>query len=68
MIHEDGNYVILRVNWGVIHEVRAQNFPKELLFLTPCAYQGVRNVTFSENFVYVLNGWFLNKKNMNVFN
>ena len=22
-----------------------------------CAYQGVTNVSFSENFVYVLNGW-----------
>ena len=22
-----------------------------------CAYQGVRNVSFSENFVCVLNGW-----------
>ena len=22
-----------------------------------CAYQGVRNVSFSENFAYVLNGW-----------
>ena len=24
-----------------------------------CAYQGVRNVSFSENFAYVLNGWSL---------
>ena len=23
-----------------------------------CAYQGVRNVSFSESFAYVLNGWF----------
>ena len=23
------------------------------------AYQGVRNVSFSENFMYALNGWFL---------
>ena len=22
-----------------------------------CAHQGIRNVDFSENFVYVLNGW-----------
>ena len=22
-----------------------------------CVYQGVRNVSFSENFAYVLNGW-----------
>ena len=26
-----------------------------------CSYQGVRNVNFSENFVYVLNGWSLSK-------
>ena len=25
--------------------------------MNPCAYQGVRNVSFSENFGYVLNGW-----------
>ena len=40
-------------------------FSEKLTFLTPlirtrmCAYQGVRNVSFSENFVYVLNGWTL---------
>ena len=22
-----------------------------------CAYQGVKNVSFSENFAYVINGW-----------
>ena len=27
----------------------------KLIFLTPCAYQGVRNVKSSENFAYVLN-------------
>ena len=38
-------------------------FSEKLIFLTPlirtrtCTYQGVRNVTFSENFAYVLNGW-----------
>ena len=34
---------------GIIHLVRAQNFPKNF------PYQGVRNTSFSENFVYVLN-------------
>ena len=35
---------------------------EKLTFLTPlictctCAYQGVRNVTFSENYAYVLHG------------
>ena len=38
-------------------------FSEKLTFLTPlisthtCAYRGVRNVSFSENFAYVLNGW-----------
>ena len=32
-------------------------FSEKLTFLTPCAYQGVRNVSFSENFAYVINGW-----------
>ena len=38
---------------------------EKLTFLTPlirtpmCAYQRVRNVSFSENFAYVLNEWFL---------
>ena len=31
-------------------------FSEKLTFLTPCAYQGVRNVGFSENFAFVLNG------------
>ena len=26
-----------------------------------CEYQGVKNVSFFENFAYVLNGWPLNK-------
>ena len=35
---------------------------EKLTFLTPrhalpCVYQGVRNVSFSENVAYVLNGW-----------
>ena len=36
---------------GIIYLVRAQNFSKNL------HYQGVRIVSFSENFVYVLNAW-----------
>ena len=41
-------------------------FPKKLTCLPPwCAnvrarIKGVRNVSFSENFAHVLNGWFLN--------
>ena len=45
---------------GVIHLVRTQNFSKSyypLIRTRMCAYQKVRNVSFSKNFVYVLNGW-----------
>ena len=34
---------------------RYENFPKN--YVRTCTYQGVRNVSFSENFAYVLNGW-----------
>ena len=45
---------------GVIHLVRTQNFPKTnisypLIRTRACAYHGVRNFSFSENFAYVLN-------------
>ena len=45
---------------GVIHLVRTQNFPKNyisdpLIRTRTCAYQGIGNGNFSENFVYVLN-------------
>ena len=39
----------------VIHLVRAQNFLKNQHF---CAYQGVRNVCFTENFAHILYEWF----------
>ena len=42
----------------------ANNFPMSTIRGHPlrghprtCAYQRVRNVSFSENFAYVLNGW-----------
>ena len=35
-------------------------YSEKLTFL--CAYQVVRNVSFSENLEYVLNGWLLNMK------
>ena len=39
--------------------VRMQNFPKNYHFLPSvrigtCAYQGIRNISFLENFAYVL--------------
>ena len=50
------------IQQGFIHLVSTQNFPKNSHFLPlwyarTCAYQGVRNVSFSENFAYILNGW-----------
>ena len=46
----------------IMYLVRTQNFPKTnisdpLIHTRMCAYQGVRNVSFSENFAYVLNEW-----------
>ena len=50
---------------GIIHLIRTQNFPKNYSISYPLirarmrAYQGVRNVSFSENFASVLNEWSL---------
>ena len=46
--------------YGISPLLRMQNFPNNQLALPPdthtlCAYQGVRKVSFSENFTYVLN-------------
>ena len=42
---------------------QACNFvKKEILAQVTFAYQGIRNVTLSENFAYVLNGWCLSTK------
>ena len=35
---------------------RKTNISNPLIRTRTCAYQGVRNVSFSENFAYVLNG------------
>ena len=40
-----------KVDIGIIYLVRTQNLVRT------CAYQGVRNISFSENFAYVLNEW-----------
>ena len=60
---------IALVPLGVIHLVRTQNFPKNQHFLHLIRTRyvfvsggwgwGVRNVSFSENFAYVLNEWSL---------
>ena len=36
---------------------RKTNISNFLIRTRTCAYQGVRNVSFSENFTYALNGW-----------
>ena len=41
--------------WGHPFSTFAK-YSEKLIFLTLCAYQGVRNVIFLENFVCVLNG------------
>ena len=40
---------------------RKTNISNLLIRTCTCAYQGVRNVSFSVNFAYVLNGWPLNE-------
>ena len=47
----------LKLRLEIIHLVRLQNFPKNytLIRIRTCAYQGVRNISFSENFANVLN-------------
>ena len=35
---------------------RKTNISNPLIRIRTCAYEGVRNVSFSENFAYVLNG------------
>ena len=56
---------------GIIHLVRTQkllkNNPSYLLLHTrTCAYQGVRNFSFWENFAYVLNEWTLFSKDLSI--
>ena len=40
---------------------RKTSISKPLISTRTCAYQGVRNVSFLENFAYVLNGWCLHQ-------
>ena len=40
---------------------RKTNISKPLIRIRTCAYQGVKNVIFSEKYAYVLNGWPLRK-------
>ena len=52
--------MMLRMFLGIIHLVRTQNFPKNEHLLSPDTHMyvyvsGDKNVSFSENFAYVLN-------------
>ena len=55
--------IISALPLGINYLVRTRNFPKNLHVLPPdthrfvCVYQGVRNVSFLEDFAYVLNEW-----------
>ena len=56
-------FLFYSLSWGHSYSTYA-SFSVKLTFLTPwyahvrtCAYQGVRNVIFSETFVYLLNNW-----------
>ena len=46
---------LIRNEWGHPLSTYAK-LSKKLTFLRTCAYQGVRNVGFSENFAYIVNG------------
>ena len=56
------NHLNANAPFGIIHLLRSQDFLKTNIsyhVTRACTYQGVRNVTFSENVVNVLNGWYL---------
>ena len=40
------------------------NISNPLIGTRTCAYQGIRNVSFSENFAHVLNGWHQRQYNL----
>ena len=46
---------------------RKTNISNPLIRTRKSAYQGVRNVSFSENFAYVLHGWPLTAEVSNIF-
>ena len=58
------NFIV--IIWGHSFSTYGKFSKEKKTFLTHwktrrCAYQWVRNVTFSENFAYVLNEWLLHK-------
>ena len=58
------DHFLIALLWGDHSFSALAKFSEKLIFLTPwyahthtCAYQGVRNVSFSKNFANVLNEW-----------
>ena len=61
-MHSLLDYKFRRFHLGIINLVRMPDFRKTntsypLIDTRTCAYHGVRNINFSEKFVYVLNEW-----------
>ena len=56
-----GGVLLLVLKATFIHGCffRKFNISYPLIRTRTCAYQGVRNISFSENFAYIINGWFL---------
>ena len=54
--------MLIEKKWPSKSLVSLRSYPLSTYFRT-CAYQGVRNNSFSENFEYLLNGWPLDKFN-----
>ena len=62
IIDVDINFLGMPVHLGIIQLVRSKIFRKTnisypLIRIRTCAYQGIRNVSFSKNFENVLNEW-----------
>ena len=63
---DDECRIVNVIDWVLYCSCCMKDWARDHLFsmhekLRMCAYQGVRNVSFSEKFAYVLNGWSLNE-------
>ena len=58
-------FKILEIRNTYVHKIfRKTYISYPLIQKRKCAYQGVRNVSFSENFANVLNEWFLSDRRL----
>ena len=58
-LQNDANDVIISTGSSIkyVHKIfRKTNISNPLMRIRTCGYQGVRNVRFSDNFAYILNG------------